>query len=187
MIRKVALEEIPRLFPFVMRIFNDMELPILDRIEPEIFERIVVGAMHSPYYRYGYENAYVYMVEDEIAGVLFGYPGDWEALIDGPLQASMLEHGFSYQKISQENETLPGEWYLDTLVIDPDFRRQGIAGQLIQHGEKVAKEKGFDRIALNCETDNEAAHQLYLKAGFENATQIVLSHHVYWHMTKDLY
>ena len=86
----------------------------------------------------------------------------------------------------KRNETLPGEWYIDTLVIDPDFRRQGIAGDLIQYTEEIAKENNFSRIALNCEMDNEAAYNLYLKMGFTNATHIVLSGHVYWHMTKEL-
>lgn len=186
MIRKVEIDEIPRLYPFVLRIFKDMGLPILDKIDPVTLEQIIVDAMHSPYYRYGYENAYIYLVGDEIAGVLFGYPGEWEALIDGPLQASMLKFGFSYTKFLQENETLPGEWYIDTLVIDPDFRRQGIAGKLLSYVEDVAKENDFDRIALNCEMDNGPAHKLYLKSGFVNGTHIVLSGHIYWHMTKEL-
>lgn len=186
MIRKVEIDEIPRLYPFVLRIFKDMGLPILDKINPVTLEQIIVDAMHSPYYRYGYENAYIYLVGDEITGVLFGYPGEWEALIDGPLQASMLKFGFSYKKFLQENETLPGEWYIDTLVIDPDFRRQGIAGKLLSYVEDVAKENDFDRIALNCEMDNGPAHKLYLKSGFVNGTHIVLSGHIYWHMTKEL-
>lgn len=186
MIRKVEIDEIPRLYPFVLRIFKDMELPLLDKIDPITLEQIIVDAMHSPFYRYGYENAYIYLVGDEIAGVLFGYPGDWEALIDGPLQASMLTFGFSYTKFTQENETLPGEWYIDTLVIDPDFRRQGIAGKLIAHAEQVAKESDYEKIALNCEMDNEGAHNLYTKCGFENGTHLVLSGHIYWHMSKIL-
>jgi GNAT superfamily N-acetyltransferase len=186
MIRKVKKDEIPRLYPFVLKILKDMELSILETIEEDVFEKIVVDAMYSPQYRYGYENAYVYMVEEEIAGVLFGYPGRLEPLIDGPLQASFLKHGFSYKKISQENETLPGEWYLDTLVIDPNFRRQGIASALIQHAAEVAKELGYERMGLNCETDNVPAYNLYQKLGFQSVTQLVISHHVYWHMIKTL-
>lgn len=186
MIRKVQKEEIPRLYPFVLRILKDMELAVLDKIDPDTLRDIVVDAMHSPNYRYGYENAYVYMIGDEIAGVLFGYPGRWEPLIDGPLQASMVKHGYSYEKISQENETVSGEWYLDTLVIDPNFRRRGVASALIEHAFKVAKEMDFKRIGLNCEMDNVPAYNLYKKVGFKQVTQLVLSGHVYWHMVKYL-
>lgn len=185
MIRKVYMEEIPKLFPFVLRIFRDMDLPVMKHIKEELFEKVVVDAMHSPRYRYGYENAYVYEKNGEIAGVLFGYPGEWEMLIDGPLQAAMLKHGLNYEKLFVEYETLPGEWYLDTLVIHPDYRRQGIATALIQHAIGVAKEKEFVKIALNCETDNKGAFHLYEKCGFKPVTKLVLSGHVYWHMTLD--
>lgn len=185
MIRKVYLEEIPRLYPFVLKIFEDMELPVLEQIDSETLEKIIVDAMHSPRYRFGYENAYIYDVEGEIAGVLFGYPGEWEILIDGPLQASMLKYGLNYEKLFVESETLPGEWYVDTLVIDPEFRRQGIASSLVEHVVEIAKEKGFNKLALNCEVDNEGALMLYKNLGFNVVTKLVLSGHVYWHMTLD--
>lgn len=186
MIRKVHLEEIPLLYPFVLKIFTDMGLPLLETIAPENLEAIIVDAMHSPRYRYGYENAYIYEMDGEIAGVLFGYPGEWEMLIDGPLQASMLNHGLNYEKLTVEYETLPGEWYLDTLVISPNHRRQGVATALIEYAIEVAKGRDYDKIALNCETDNKPAYRLYEKLGFRSMTKLVLSGHVYWHMTLDL-
>lgn len=186
MIRKVNENEISKLYPFVYKIFSDMELPVLDKIEGALFKEIITDAMHSPHYRYGYEHAWVCERDNQIAGVFFGYPGEWEPLIDGPLQASMLKHGLPIDTVASENETLPSEWYLDTLVTAPNFRRQGVAREMIERACGVAKEAGFDRIALNCDVNNEAAFKLYQKSGFENKTQIVLSNHVYWHMGKEL-
>lgn len=186
MIRKVEEHEIPSLYPFVYRIFSDMELPILDEIAPEIFEKIVVEAMHDPHYRYGYEHAYICEREGEIAGVLFGYPGELEALIDGPLRAAMLNHGVVMAYSAAEPETLPGQWYIDTLVTHPDFRRQGVALELMRDAEAIAKKAGYESIGLNCDMTNEAAYNLYFKAGYTTKTRIVLSGHVYWHMTKDI-
>ena len=40
MIRKVEIDEIPRLYPFVLRIFKDMGLPILDKIDPVTLEQM---------------------------------------------------------------------------------------------------------------------------------------------------
>ena len=36
------------------RVLSDMQLPILDEIDSETFKKIVIEAMHSPHYRYGY-------------------------------------------------------------------------------------------------------------------------------------
>ncbi len=186
MIRKVRENEIPLLYPFVYRILSDMELPVLDEIDSETLEKIVVEAMHSPHYRYGYEHAYVCERKGEIAGVLFGYAGELEPLIDGPLRAAMLNHGYAMPYDSAEPETLPGQWYIDTLVTHPDYRRQGVAFELMEYAEEVAREAGFDTIALNCDMTNEAAYNLYFKAGYLTKTRIVLSGHVYWHMTKKI-
>lgn len=186
MIRKVKYEEIPELYPFVLRILSDMELPVLNEISEELLEDIIVNAMHSPHYRYGYEHAWVCERDGKIAGVFFGYPGEWEALIDGPLRASMLKFDYPMEPTPKENETLPGEWYLDTLVTHPDFRRQGVGREMIEAACDLAKEANYRIIALNCEIENEAAYRLYKKMGFERITCLVLNEHVYWHMTKKL-
>lgn len=186
MIRKVRQEEIPQLYPFIYRILSDMELAVLDEMEDELLKEIVIDAMHSPHYRYGYEHAWVDEREGRIAGVFFGYPGRLEPLIDGPLQASMLKFNYPLELTPKENETLPGEWYLDTLVTHPDFRRQGVGRTMIKAAAEIAKEAGHQVIALNCDVENEAAYQLYKSCGFEKKTRLVLNNHVYWHMTREL-
>lgn len=185
-IRKIEKNEIPHLYPYVHEIFSDMELPVLDELSDELLKKIVIEAMHQPRYRYGYENTWVCERNGQIAGVFFGYSSKWETLIDGPLQASMLNHGVPIDTIIQENESIPGEWYLDTLVTDPKFRRQGVAREMLNAASQIASDKGHQTIALNCETDNLPAYTLYQKMGYEPKTQIVLSGHVYWHMSKNI-
>ncbi len=186
MIRKVEKDEIPELYPYVYEIFSDMELPVLDEISNEFLEEIVVDAMHSPRYRYGYENAWVCERKGRIAGVFFGYSSKWENLVDGPLQVSMLKHGLAIDAIAQENECLPGEWYLDTLVTNPKFRRQGVAREMLNAASQIALKEGHQTLTLNCDIDNLPAYSLYRKMGYEQQTQIVLSGHIYWYMSKDL-
>ena len=186
MIRKVQKYEIPQLYPFIHKIFTDMELPILNEINENLLEEILIEAMHSPHYRYGYEHTWICEREGEIAGVFFGYPGTWEPLIDGPLQVAMLNHNFPIEAMTHEKESLPHEWYLDTLVTAPDFRRQGVGQELIQGAFVEAKKAGYDTISLNCDVENTAAYHLYVKMGFVTKTKIVLSSHVYWHMVKKI-
>ena len=186
MIRKVEEDEIPELYPYVHEIFSDMELPVLDELSEELLKKIVIDAMQRPRYRYGYENAWVCERNGQIAGVFFGYSSKWETLIDGPLKASMVKHGVPMDTIAQENESLPGEWYLDTLVTDPKFRRQGVAREMLHAASKIALDEGHKTIALNCETNNLPAYNLYEKMGYHAKTQIVLSGHIYWHMVKNI-
>lgn len=186
MIRKVEKDEIAALYPYVHEIFADMELAVLDELSEELLKKIIVDAMHSPRYRYGYKNTWVCERRGQIAGVFFGYSSKWENLIDGPLQTSLLNHKVSINTIAQENECLPGEWYIDTLVTDPDFRRQGVAREMLNAASQIAREEGYQTISLNCDIDNIPAYSLYKKMGYQPITQIVLSGHVYWHMTKNI-
>lgn len=186
MIRKVEKEEIVELYPYIHEIFSDMEIPALEELGENRVKNLVIDAMQHPYYRYGYKNAWVCERKKQIAGVFFGYPNEWEKLIDGPLQAVMLKNDLPIDTIAQENESLAGEWYLDTLVTNPDFRRQGVAQEMLDAVNEIAENKGYDKISLNCDIDNLPAYNLYKKMGYTKKTQIVLSHHIYWHMVKEI-
>ncbi len=53
------------------------------------------------------------------------------------------------------------------LAVDPDFRRRGIASQLLAAGEAWAWETGATGIRLVSGAEREEAHACYRKAGYE--------------------
>ena len=53
-----------------------------------------------------------------------------------------------------------------SLAIDPDFRRQGLANQLIAEAEKTAAESGSFFMRLEVRIDNESAITLYRSLGY---------------------
>ena len=185
-IRKIEKNEIEKVYPYVLEIFTAMELAVLREISSQQLKKIVIEAMHHPRYRYGYKNAWVCEREGHIAGVFFAYPSEWEKLIDGPLHVAMLNHGLASHSMIQENESLVGEWYLDTLVTDANFRRQGVGQEMLEAAQKIALTKAYKKISLNCDLNNHAAYCLYRKMGYHETTQLVLSNHPYHHMVKEL-
>lgn len=186
MIRKIKRSEIEKVYPYVLEIFTAMEIPALKKLDKKLLKNIIIHAMHHPRYRYGYEHAWICEREGQIAGVFFAYPSEWERLIDGPLEASMLEHELAIDTIIQEHESMPGEWYLDTLVTDSKFRRQGVGQEMLEAADQIAIDRGYKKISLNCEVDNLPAYALYQKMGYSKKTKIVLSQHLYHHMVKEL-
>jgi ribosomal protein S18 acetylase RimI-like enzyme len=52
------------------------------------------------------------------------------------------------------------------LVVHPDFRRRGVAAALMNHVERVARERGCCKTTLEVRPDNEVAQSLYRKLGF---------------------
>lgn len=59
--------------------------------------------------------------------------------------------------------------YISNLAIHRDYRRQGIARQLLQSCEKIALDWGFERICLHVLENNNPAQKLYQKHGYQLA------------------
>lgn len=59
------------------------------------------------------------------------------------------------------------EAHIATLAVHPDFRRQGIAKQLLVIALEKASEEGAQSALLEVRAGNEAAQTLYQKYGFE--------------------
>ena len=47
MIRKARKEDCPELYDLIHEIFVDMELPLLDRLDPDVLKAAMVRAMHA--------------------------------------------------------------------------------------------------------------------------------------------
>jgi ribosomal protein S18 acetylase RimI-like enzyme len=56
--------------------------------------------------------------------------------------------------------------YISNLAVDHRFRRQGIATQLLQSCEQLARDWRVSDLRLHVMEDNQAARALYSKAGF---------------------
>jgi ribosomal protein S18 acetylase RimI-like enzyme len=56
--------------------------------------------------------------------------------------------------------------YIANLAVQPQYRQQGIARQMITRSEAMAREWGERDVYLHVMEDNAAARQLYLQAGY---------------------
>ncbi|MCP1212956.1 GNAT family N-acetyltransferase [Acetobacter okinawensis] len=60
-----------------------------------------------------------------------------------------------------------GEAEILTLCVLPEYRRQGLAAQLVAWGLGRSTEQGADMVFLEVSVGNPAAQELYVQAGFE--------------------
>src|SRR5690625_323101 len=72
--------------------------------------------------------------------------------------------GFHYEK--NENYVR-----IVALVVDSEYRKQGIGEKLIEKAEEWAKEQRANRIALNSgnRSERDDAHHFYIRLGFEGS------------------
>lgn len=182
MIRKAQKKDCPELYDLIHEIFVDMELPLLDVLEPDVLKAAVVRAMQEDVYRFSYRNGLVYEENGEILGCCFGYPGASEPIIDAALRTAFEGMHVSAPRLFPDSETFAGEWYLDSIVTKQAARGKGVAHQLLQALPTLASAVDETVIGLNCEKDNLQAKKLYEKVGFRTVSERILSGHVYDHM-----
>ncbi len=114
--------------------------------------------------QYSYENIFVAEVEGNVVGAINVYDGGRLDELRQPV-LEHLERHYS-NKITVEDETEAGEWYLDTLGVNPEYRGMGIGGKLIHHVIQHFRDSKNSKLGLLVDEDNPRAFQLYTKLGF---------------------
>ena len=79
------------------------------------------------------------------------------------------------------DETGPGEWYLDSLAVYPQYRGQGIAHLLLQAMVERAQEAGLPA-GLLVDKGNPKAERLYHSIGFEYVNDAMWGGHEMRHL-----
>lgn len=116
---------------------------------------------------YSYQNCTLLRTESgEVAGGLIAYPGD-DYLTRRQTTFSLVSELIRFDTDKMDAETQPGEFYLDSLAIWPQYRGKGMARMLLEHG--IAQGKRLGRTTtLACAPDNHGAHRLYTSLGFQD-------------------
>ena len=63
--------------------------------------------------------------------------------------------------------------YLEGIYVAEEYRKQGVARELLAACQTWAKEKGCTEFASDCELDNVQSLQFHLNVGFEEANRII--------------
>ena len=118
-------------------------------------------------------------------GALVAYCGD-DYMSRRTLTFGMFEEagGLSFDAEAMEAETLPGEYYLDSLAVLPSQRGRGVARTLLEAGISEAKALGRPAI-LACAPDNVGAKRLYEALGFRETRIYTIFGHPYWRMIRE--
>ncbi|BBI32444.1 GNAT family N-acetyltransferase [Cohnella abietis] len=127
----------------------------------------------------------VKQIEDKPAGMILCYHGSDADQLNEPIIEHLKQlspNGDAAIIIDQEADK--DEYYIDALAVDPAHQGKGFAKELISAAEQRAFDRFYTKIALNVDKDNESAHSLYLKLGYEADKEITIGHKPFWHMVK---
>ena len=114
---------------------------------------------------YSWKHTRVAEVDGKAVGALLSYPGEvYRELRD----RTFLEFWPAYfaEHSGDDPETDPGEYYLDSLAVLPDYRGKGIGRALMKDGIQKGIDMGFTKIALVADAEMPHLASLYATLGF---------------------
>ena len=146
--------------------FADFEDQLNDEVS-DIFRNLVICEGREDTL-YTYRQTRVAEVDGKLAGALLSYPGAFYKELKVKTFCEFLPDLFA-KFGNDEPETDPGEYYLDSLAVHPDFRHMGIGRALLEDGIQIGLSKGFKQIALVADARMPHLICIYESMGFEPA------------------
>lgn len=130
------------------------------------FEDLLTELVALEKSQYSYTNTLVALNDkDEVIGVCVSYDGAQLHDLRQPfVDAALKKFDIDYQ--NQIDEADNDELYIDSLAVNPNYRRQGIAKRLIMESIKKAQSMDIHKIGLLVDKDNPLAEKLYVAQGF---------------------
>lgn len=129
------------------------------------FERMMTTLVAADDSQYSYRNTLVALADDHVVGICVSYNGkDLRTLRTAFVKAARSAFGRDFSDMT--DETQAGELYIDSLAVDAEYRRQGIARQLLEATKHKAKNLGIAKVGLLVDKGNPNAERLYASCGF---------------------
>ena len=141
---------------------------------------------------YSFARTRIACVDGTAVGSLTAYPGD-DYLTLRELTWGLLDD--SSDTLSMQPECSPGEFYLDSLAVLPEYRRMTfeyagttdrIGHLLMLDGIEAGRRQGFPRISLIVDRTKPRLNAYYSALSFHPDGEIIFFGHSYTRMVKEL-
>jgi ribosomal protein S18 acetylase RimI-like enzyme len=122
--------------------------------------------------QYSYQNCWVAEQDGRVVAAVNIYEGSQLNRLRKPV-VDYIRSRFNAD-FDPENETQPGEYYIDSLGVHPGFQRQGLASGMLRFLVNEYVVSGAKTLGLLVDGQNQAAWNLYMKLGFTIAGEKIL-------------
>ena len=163
-IRDARPDDAPFLAKCIMAGMHVYDFETEDPKEEERYKNLVDCELREDLL-YTYRNTRVAEIDGKAVGALLSYPGDIYKELREKTFAELWPEFFELHGNSDQ-ETEPGEYYLDSLAVLPAFRGQGIGRKLLQDGIRKGISLGYSKVALVADSDMPHLISLYESIGF---------------------
>ncbi len=131
---------------------------------------------------YSYKNVDLAKDGAVIAGLVFSYSSDLNA-ITAEIKTHLSKDRIQWMSYFSDNQ-VENSWYINTLGVSKELRRQGIAKKLLKQASQRALKNGLQRLSLHVYENNHGAIKLYESFGFIKEKRVKLIGHSFFETKK---
>lgn len=184
MIRPAVPSDSKKVAKLIVQAMDDLALKFCNSEHPDtaipVFEHFFCLTENQ----YSFKNTLVYENENGVVGAVGAYDGAKLETYRTPF-FDYLSENFGLTNFNPEPETESGEFYLDTISVDPNAQGKGIGKILIIAAIDWAKKLGHKRVGLLVDVNNGRALNLYQKMGFQVKEEKLFMGGLYHHMVYE--
>ena len=172
LVRKATLNDSEIIATHLLLAMDEIVYKFIGEEDPEKAKEFMLHFVKKDNNQYSYQNCWV--VEDNMKVVAA------VNLYNGALLSELREPVIEYVRskfnkdFNPEDETQAGEYYIDSLGVNPNQQSKGIGTKLLQFVIDEYVNKHSQTLGLLVDETNPNAKRLYLKLGFKSAGRKVL-------------
>ncbi|NLO50264.1 MAG: GNAT family N-acetyltransferase [Bacteroidales bacterium] len=170
-IRKATPADADRIAPLLLLAMEDIIFKFIGDRDQEKAKSFLLYFIKKENNQYSYQNCLVAEVGNEVVAAVNLYDGARLATLRQPVIEYI--HKTCNKNLQLEDETGSGEFYIDSIGVNPDHRGKDIGAKLLRFLIDEYVNKQQKALGLLVDEENPAAKKLYLKLGFKGAGKIV--------------
>lgn len=164
-IRKATQADSPFIAPILLLAMEEIIYKFIAKNDTKSALAFLLYFVEKENNQYSYQNCFVAEEKNEIIGAVNLYDGANLHALRNPI-IEYVKTNFN-PDFNPEDETEAGEFYIDSLGINPSFQGKGIGSKLLQFLIDEFVTKKNQTLGLLVEEGNPGAKKLYLKLGFK--------------------
>lgn len=171
-IRKATPEDSDAIAIYLLLAMEEIVYTFIGERNPEKASAFMRHFTAKANNQYSYQNCWVAEEEGKVVGAANVYDGGRLHELRQPVLEYIRNH--YHEDFEPEDETGSGEYYLDTIGVNPGHHGRGIGSQLLQFVVEEYVTRQSRTLGLLVDEDNPKAKRLYTRLGFNPVGKKVL-------------
>ena len=165
-IRKATLKDSKEIAPYLLLAMEDIVYQFIGKQDREKAIDFLFYFVEKENNQYSYQNCWVVEENNAIIAAVNIYNGGKLKELRKPITeciTNRLERHFN-----PEDETQPGEYYIDSLAVNPKYQGKGIGSKILLFLIDEYVNQKQETLGILVDDENPLAKKLYLKLGFQS-------------------